>query len=94
MTDKKLFENLNEIRTFSNELLFYFVTFIICLIIIIVTTLYNTITIFKKQKQELEIKNNLFKMLMHKMNDIVFELDFKNGKILFLNIQMKNFVMI
>lgn len=83
LTEKKLFENINEIRTFSNELLFYFVTVMICLIIIIVTTLYNTITIFKKQKQELEIKNNLFKMLMHKMNDIVFELDFKNGKILF-----------
>ena len=45
----------------------------------------NTLRIFKEQKSKLEVKNNLFKRLMYKMNNAVFEINFQENNSIFYN---------
>lgn len=92
LTQEKLFSDIKEIKNISNELLFYFTTFMVFLIGIISVVSGKTLKIFKKQKSELEVKNNLFKMLMYKMNNAVFEINFEEKKLIFYNYLKEEFI--
>ena len=85
LTQEKLFSDIKEIRNISNELLFYFTTFMVFLIGVISIISEKTLRIFKEQKSKLEVKNNLFKMLMYKMNNAVFEINFQENSLIFYN---------
>lgn len=92
LTQEKLFSDIKEIRNISNELLFYFTTFMVFLIGVISVISEKTLRIFKKQKSELEVKNNLFKMLMYKMNNAVFEINFQENRLIFYNYLNEEFI--
>lgn len=74
---------VEKVQNISKELLIYLTSLNILLLVSVVSLAFYVYRLLKEQSRKIEIKNSMLKMLVHKTNDIIFEVHIKENKFIF-----------
>lgn len=85
LTREKLVFHTMEVKEISNEMLLVLIEFMIVTVSVILGIFYYTYGVIKNDSQIIAVKNRMFKMLLHKTEDIIFEVNLLERKVVVYN---------
>lgn len=85
LTREKLVFHTMEVKEISNEMLLVLIEFMIVIVSVILGIFYYTYKVIKNDSQIIAVKNRMFKMLLHKTEDIIFEVNLLERKVVVYN---------
>lgn len=85
LTREKLVFHTMEVKEISNEMLLVLIEFMIVTVSVILGIFYYTYRVIKNDSQIIAVKNRMFKMLLHKTEDIIFEVNLLERKVVVYN---------
>ena len=85
LTREKLVFHTMEVKEISNEILLVLIEFMIVTVSVILGIFYYTYKVIKNDSQIIAVKNRMFKMLLHKTEDIIFKANLLERKVVVYN---------
>ena len=85
LTREKLVFHTMEVKEISNEILLVLIEFMIVTVSVILGIFYYTYKVIKNDSQIIAVKNRMFKMSLHKTEDIIFEVNLLERKVVVYN---------
>ncbi|MCF2612457.1 diguanylate cyclase domain-containing protein [Fusobacterium perfoetens] len=85
LTREKLVFHTMEVKEISNEMLLVLIEFMIVIVSVILGIFYYTYKVIKNDSQIIAVKNRMFKMLLHKTEDIIFKVNLLERKVVVYN---------